>query len=128
MHTLYSAEGYFCCIQLSTLGSSKDGILPRKQTRGLVCSRLKIISIDTSTMTYAKLFDCFPDIVYIGENRGKDKFRVARCRILNRKQKCTNFCIVPRFDPAESLLSLLTELKQHLLLDDTETHLRLYDQ
>lgn len=60
-------EGYSCCIQLSTLGSSKDGILQHKQTRGLVCSRLKIISLNTSTMTFAKLFDCFPDIVYIGE-------------------------------------------------------------
>ncbi|KAL1930230.1 hypothetical protein VTP01DRAFT_1384 [Rhizomucor pusillus] len=95
----------------------------------------------------AKLIDCFADIVRIGENRDKDKFRVAEegyqiesqsAQIVRGSNNTQNeehahFHPINQFAlyqvrSAESLLSLITELKQHLLLNDTETLSRLYDQ
>ncbi|KAI8147887.1 surfeit locus protein 5 subunit 22 of mediator complex-domain-containing protein [Fennellomyces sp. T-0311] len=62
----------------------------------------------------AKLVDCFTDIVRVGENKDKDKFRVAEEGYQIESQSAQ---IVRS---AESLLGLITELKQHLLLNDTE--------
>ncbi|KAI9477156.1 surfeit locus protein 5 subunit 22 of mediator complex-domain-containing protein [Zychaea mexicana] len=61
----------------------------------------------------AKLVDCFTDIVRVGENKDKDKFRVAEEGYQIESQSAQ---IVRS---AESLLGLITELKQHLLLNDT---------
>ncbi|KAI7857332.1 surfeit locus protein 5 subunit 22 of mediator complex-domain-containing protein [Circinella umbellata] len=61
----------------------------------------------------SKLVDCFTDIVRVGENKDKDKFRVAEEGYQIESQSAQ---IVRS---AESLLGLITELKQHLLLNDT---------
>lgn len=81
------------------------------------------------------------------QNRDKDKFRVAEegyqiesqsAQIVRGSNNTQNeehahFHPINQFAlyqvrSAESLLSLITELKQHLLLNDTETLSRLYDQ
>ncbi|ORY96930.1 surfeit locus protein 5 subunit 22 of mediator complex-domain-containing protein [Syncephalastrum racemosum] len=67
----------------------------------------------------AKLVDCFADIIRVGENKDKDKFRVAEEGYQIESQSAQ---IVRS---TESLLSLITELKQHLLLNDTQTLSRL---
>ncbi|KAF7731819.1 Mediator of RNA polymerase II transcription subunit 22 [Apophysomyces ossiformis] len=63
----------------------------------------------------AKLVDCFADIVKVGENKDKDKFKVAQEGYQIESQTAQ---IVRS---SESLLGLITELKQHLLLNDTQT-------
>ncbi|CDS10701.1 hypothetical protein LRAMOSA11187 [Lichtheimia ramosa] len=70
----------------------------------------------------AKLVDCFSDIVRVGENKDKDKFRVAQEGYQIESQSAQ---IVRS---TESLLSLITELKQHLLLNDTDTLSKLMKQ
>ncbi|KAI8092167.1 surfeit locus protein 5 subunit 22 of mediator complex-domain-containing protein [Gilbertella persicaria] len=63
----------------------------------------------------AKLVDCFTDIVKVGENKDKDKFKVAQegYQIESQAAQIVRSC--------ESLLSLVGELKQSLLLNDTKT-------
>ncbi|KAI9263106.1 surfeit locus protein 5 subunit 22 of mediator complex-domain-containing protein [Phascolomyces articulosus] len=61
----------------------------------------------------SKLVDCFTDIVRVADNKDKDKFRVAEEGYQIESQSAQ---IVRS---AESLLGLVTELKQHLLLNDT---------
>ncbi|CAO3699624.1 hypothetical protein G6F70_008989 [Rhizopus microsporus] len=63
----------------------------------------------------AKLVDCFTDIVRIGENKDKDKFKVAQegYQIESQAAQIVRSC--------ESLLSLTNELKQYLLLNDSQT-------
>ncbi|CAO0792315.1 unnamed protein product [Mucor circinelloides] len=62
-----------------------------------------------------KLVDCFTDIVKVGENKDKDKFKVAQegYQIESQSAQIVRSC--------ESLLSLIGELKQNLLLNDTKT-------
>ncbi|KAI7892137.1 surfeit locus protein 5 subunit 22 of mediator complex-domain-containing protein [Mucor mucedo] len=62
-----------------------------------------------------KLVDCFSDIVKVGENKDKDKFKVAQegYQIESQAAQIVRSC--------ESLLSLIGELKQNLLLNDTKT-------
>ncbi|GAA5809622.1 hypothetical protein MFLAVUS_003033 [Mucor flavus] len=62
-----------------------------------------------------KLVDCFTDIVKVGENKDKDKFKVAQegYQIESQAAQIVRSC--------ESLLSLIGELKQNLLLNDTKT-------
>ncbi|KAI8644572.1 surfeit locus protein 5 subunit 22 of mediator complex-domain-containing protein [Parasitella parasitica] len=62
-----------------------------------------------------KLIDCFTDIVKVGENKDKDKFKVAQegYQIESQSAQIVRSC--------ESLLSLIGELKQNLLLNDTKT-------
>ncbi|KAI9028254.1 surfeit locus protein 5 subunit 22 of mediator complex-domain-containing protein [Phycomyces nitens] len=69
----------------------------------------------------AKLVDCFADIIKVGENKDKDKFKVAQEGYQIESQTAQ---IVRS---SESLLGLITELKQHLLLNDTHTLSRLYN-
>lgn len=63
----------------------------------------------------SKLVDCYTDIVRIGENKDKDKFKVAQegYQIESQAAQIVRSC--------ESLLSLTNELKQFLLLNDAET-------
>ncbi|KAI8889373.1 hypothetical protein K501DRAFT_320343 [Backusella circina FSU 941] len=63
----------------------------------------------------AKLVDCFADIVKVGENKDKDKFKVAQegYQIESQAAQIVRSC--------ESLLSLIVDLKQNLLLNDTRT-------
>ncbi|KAI9486408.1 MAG: surfeit locus protein 5 subunit 22 of mediator complex-domain-containing protein [Benjaminiella poitrasii] len=63
----------------------------------------------------AKLVDCFTDVVKVGENKDKDKFKVAQegYQIESQAAQIVRSC--------ESLLSLIGELKQNLLLNDTKT-------
>ncbi|CAO3679872.1 unnamed protein product [Rhizopus stolonifer] len=63
----------------------------------------------------AKLVDCYTDIVRIGENKDKDKFKVAQegYQIESQAAQIVRSC--------ESLLSLTNELKQFLLLNDAQT-------
>ncbi|KAI8983894.1 surfeit locus protein 5 subunit 22 of mediator complex-domain-containing protein [Pilobolus umbonatus] len=67
----------------------------------------------------AKLVDCFVDVVKVGENKDKDKFKVAQegYQIESQAAQIVRSC--------ESLLSLINELKQNLLLNDTKTLSRL---
>ncbi|KAI9258565.1 surfeit locus protein 5 subunit 22 of mediator complex-domain-containing protein [Sporodiniella umbellata] len=63
----------------------------------------------------SKLVDCYTDIVRIGENKDKDKFKVAQegYQIESQAAQIVRSC--------ESLLSLTNELKQFLLLNDAQT-------
>ncbi|KAI8342222.1 surfeit locus protein 5 subunit 22 of mediator complex-domain-containing protein [Blakeslea trispora] len=67
----------------------------------------------------AKLVDCFTDVVKVSENKDKDKFKVAQegYQIESQAAQIVRSC--------ESLLSLIGELKQNLLLNDTKTLSRL---
>ncbi|CAO3594050.1 unnamed protein product [Absidia cylindrospora] len=62
-----------------------------------------------------KLVDCFSDIIKIGEIGDKDKFKVAQEGYQVESQAAQ---IVRS---SESLLGLIKELKQYLLLNDTKT-------
>ncbi|KAG2217646.1 hypothetical protein INT45_004222 [Circinella minor] len=70
----------------------------------------------------SKLVDCFTDIVRVGENKDKDKFRVAEEGYQIESQSAQITLLINKnyqVRSAESLLGLITELKQHLLLNDT---------